>query len=253
MIEHIPQWMMLLFVFFYASVITSFLCLAVDRLPHQLKWREEPDENLTIYSPPSHCNECKTKIRWWGLIPIIGYLLCKGKCLNCNVKISIVYPLSELCCSLTCVIIFWKIQDFQTSLILCSIFLCLFFLSFIDIREQWLPACVTIPLFWSGLVFSYFAEPESKILGACTGFFIMYLSMKIVSHMKKDDVVAGGDIALSCAAGAWLGVDEVMIFLLISSVIFLLYSIPYRFKGTVFVPMGPALSVGFFICLLRVI
>ncbi|MEY9085680.1 prepilin peptidase [Escherichia coli] len=58
---------MLLFVFFYASVITSFLCLAVDRLPHQLKWREEPDENLTIYSPPSHCNECKTKIRWWGL------------------------------------------------------------------------------------------------------------------------------------------------------------------------------------------
>ena len=46
MIEHIPQWMMLLFVFFYASVITSFLCLAVDRLPHQLKWREEADENL---------------------------------------------------------------------------------------------------------------------------------------------------------------------------------------------------------------
>ncbi|CAD6176195.1 prepilin peptidase [Escherichia coli] len=81
----------------------------------------------------------------------------------------------------------------------------------------------------------------------------MYLSMKIVSIVKKDDVVAGGDIALSCATGAWLGVDEVLIFLLISSVIFLIYSIPFRLKGMVFVPMGPALSVGFFICLLRMI
>ena len=94
----------------------------------------------------------------------IGYLLCKGKCLNCNVKTPIVYPLSELCCSLTCVIIFWKIQDFQTSLILCSIFLCLFFLSFIDIREQWLPACVTIPLFCQGLSFLILLNQNQRFL-----------------------------------------------------------------------------------------
>lgn len=94
-----------------------------------------------------------------------------------------------------------------------------------------------------------FASSDDKIFGAFTGFLIMYISMKLVSALRKEDVFAGGDIALATAAGAWLGIDKMPFFLILSSFIFILYSLPARLRGQVFVPMGPALSASFFICL----
>ncbi|EFI3662567.1 prepilin peptidase, partial [Escherichia coli] len=144
---------MLCFVFFYGATITSFLCLAAERLPHQLKWREDADEKINIYLP-SRCDSCNQRISWLYLIPVVGYLLCGGKCKKCGSKVSILYPLAEFFCGLICVSIFYASEDFTKSVIISGVFLTLFFLSLIDIKETWLPACVTIPLFWIGLLFS---------------------------------------------------------------------------------------------------
>ncbi len=241
---------LLLFVFIYASTISSFIWLAVERLPHQLKWVENPEPDITIWSPGSKCNHCGKKIRWHYLIPVLGYFLCKGKCGYCHSKVPLRYPLTEFICGISCVAIFvffgGRVYD---ATIVSLVFLCLVFLALIDLRETWLPACVTYPLFWVGMIIPGFASSNDKIAGAFTGFFIMYISMKLVSAVRREDVFAGGDVALATAAGAWLGIDKMPLFLILSSLIFIFYSLPARFKGQVFVPMGPALSASFFICL----
>ncbi|MGE9075102.1 prepilin peptidase, partial [Escherichia coli] len=110
---------------------------------------------------------------------------------------------------------------------------------------------VTIPLFWCGLLFSPF-EPDaySRILGACFGFLLFWLSMALVSYISKEDLVAGGDIVFSAAVGSWIGMERLPVFILFSSLLFIFYALPWRLKGIRCVPMGPAISVGFFICLL---
>ncbi|EFD0097321.1 prepilin peptidase [Escherichia coli] len=241
---------LLILVFIYATTIASFIWLAVERLPHQLKWVGDPVSDLTIWSPGSKCNHCGEKIRWYYLIPVLGYLLCRGKCVYCLSKVPSRYPLTELFCGICCVIIFIFFRDRMYDAVIVSLlFLCLVFLTLIDLRENWLPACVTYPLFWAGMIIPGFASSDDKIIGAFAGFFIMYVSMKLVSAVRKEDVFAGGDVALATAAGAWLGIDKMPLFLILSSVIFIFYSLPARFRGQVFVPMGPALSVSFFICL----
>lgn len=245
-----PEPLWLCFVFFYAATIASFICLAVERLPHQLKWRDDANSNLTIWSPGSMCNSCGTKIRWLFLIPVLGYFFSKGKCYSCKERIPLIYPLTEALCGGICVAIFYFGNDFYKSSLLCCLFLTLTFLSLIDIKETWLPACVTFPLFWGGLLISPFATDSDRIMGAFSAFCIIYFSMKFVSILKKEDLVAGGDVALATAAGAWLGVSATLLFLGMSSMVFILYSLPFRMKGITFVPMGPALSIGFFLCLL---
>ena len=74
--------------------------------------------------------------------------------------------------------------------------------------------------------------------------------MFLVSVLHKEDLIAGGDIVFATAAGAWLGMDKVLLFIFISAVTFILYSLPYRLKGIRFAPMGPSLSIGFLLCLL---
>lgn len=239
-------------VFFCAATISSFICLAVERLPHQLRWRDEPIENLSIWWPPSHCNNCKKRIGIIGLIPFLGYFLSLGRCHHCGYKIPLLYPLIEFFGGLACVSIFIYSDDLFIGFLISSVFLSLLFLSLIDAKESWLPACVTYPLFWSGLLISPFSSAYEKTVGAFSACFIMYLSMKLVGLIKKRDVFAGGDIALSAAAGAWIGIERVPEFLLVTSFTFITYAIPFRLKDKVFVPMGPAISVGFFLCLILI-
>ncbi|EMW3203333.1 prepilin peptidase [Escherichia coli] len=237
--------------YWFATVVTSFICLAIDRLPHQLKWRDDPIPNLSIYSPPSRCENCHVRIKWYYLIPVFGYFLSAGRCQNCSIKIPVSYPLIELSGGIGSVLLIMIYGVEYKGLVLVGLYLVLIFLSLIDIKETWLPFVVTIPLFWIGLLFSPFdLEPYSRIAGACVGFFLLWFSMTIVSYLNKEDLVAGGDIMFSTAVGAWIGLNKVPEFILFSSVLFVVYALPWRIKGVRCVPMGPAIAVGFFICLL---
>lgn len=227
------------------ATLTSFGCLAVDRLPHQLGWREDPQPDLTLHAPPSRCNACATRIRWLHLIPIVGYLLARGRCPNCGVRVPLIYPLLEAlggagaCAMLAAFGLGWA------GVAAALLFLVLLFLAWMDWNEQWLPAVVTHPLFWSGLLMSPFAPlAGDRIQGAFGGCFLMWGAMKVAGAMRRADVVAGGDIALAAAAGAWLGLTALPLFLLASSLIFMAYAGPLRLKGRVLVPMGPALAAG---------
>ncbi|EED1584154.1 prepilin peptidase, partial [Escherichia coli] len=81
-------------------------------------------------------------------------------------------------------------------------------------------------------------------------FVVTYCSMQLVGFLKNEDVFAGGDIALATAAGAWLGLEQSLFFVIYFSLIFIVYALPFRFFKVIYVPMGPAISLGFFLCLL---
>ncbi|EBR2768880.1 prepilin peptidase [Salmonella enterica] len=249
MSEHI--FVFLFFIFVMNATFVSFICLATERLPHQLGWKDNPKENFTIISPPSSCNHCGKKIHFLYILPVIGYILSKGRCSYCNQQIPIKYPALEFIGGMVGVLIFFIFGFSINTSITNFLFLVLFFLALIDIYEHWIPAVVTYPLFWLGLAFSpYCQDPELRIIGAAVGFYSMYLSMAITSHWKKEDAFAGGDIALVACAGAWLGIGNIPNYLILSSIFFIAYALPLRFKGQKYVPMGPALATGFFICLL---
>lgn len=239
------------YLFFIGCTLGSFIGVVVERLPHQLRWREEYKENWNIVFPRSQCDHCERKIVWYALIPVIGYIISLAKCKYCAKRVSILYPLVEIFCGFLLVYLFIK-HGLTTDFYLISILaLSLFFLAWIDINEQWLPAVVTIPLFWIGLLFSPLCnDPLLRIQGAALGFSLPLFAMWAVSILKKTDVLAGGDIALITVAGAWFGLDKMLTYIIASNICFVLYSLPARIKGNVFLPMGPALVFGFVYCYL---
>lgn len=240
------------FIYWVGSVVASFICLAVDRLPHQLKWRDKPIPHLYIWSPPSFCDACKVRLKWYNLIPFFGYIFSKGKCSSCHTAVSIKYPLIELTVGLLSVVLFIFYGDKQHFIILLCILYILIFLTLIDIQEMWLPSVVTYPLFWAGLLCPFFcSDPIFRIYGAFFCFVVTYFSMQLVGFLKNEDVFAGGDVALATAAGAWLGLEQSIMFIICSSVIFIVYALPFRFFKVMYVPMGPAFSLGLLLCLLQ--
>ncbi|HBA6946222.1 TPA: prepilin peptidase [Escherichia coli] len=240
-----------IYAFVVGATITSFICLAAERLPHQLRWRDEFKRNYTICSPPSSCNECEQRIPFMFLVPLVGYLACGGRCVHCGFKIPIRYPLIELFGGVGTVFCFYYFGIGLLGGEAGCLFLILLFLSIIDIYEHWLPAIVTYPLFWCGLLFSSFCiDLNMRVIGAALGFYTLYCAMFLLSLWKKEDLFAGGDIALATAAGAWLGIENMPMFFMITSLSYIIYGLPMRLKGYRFSPMGPALAIGFMFCLL---
>ncbi|ELD0488098.1 prepilin peptidase [Escherichia coli] len=244
------QMIFMVFSFITGTVVTSFSCLAAERLPHQLKWRDNPKPDYNIIYPPSSCNNCGERIKSLYLIPIVGYFLTKGKCQKCNYIIPLRYPALEFIGGIGCVFILYYFGFDSKGIMAAVLYLVLIFLALIDIYEHWLPAIVTYPVFWIGLIFSPFEYiSEVRVIGAAVSFFVMYMSMVITGFIKKEDVFAGGDVALVTAGGAWIGLYKVPEFILFTAVIFILYAFPMRLKGLKYAPMGPALAIGLMVCL----
>ena len=244
-------WIFVATAFYLGAILSSFACLVVDRLPHQLGWVENPKPDLSIWWPPSQCNSCKRNIPYLHLIPIVGWALAKGRCGYCNAKIPAKYPLLELGVAATATGLAAYTGFTTVGVVTLLLFFVLFFLAWMDWNEAWLPEVVTIPLFWAGLLFSPFVyDSYVQILGAATCFILFAGAFFIVGKLKNEDLMAGGDIAMASAAGAWLGLFQVPFFLFFASVAFIFYALPFRMKGTAMVPMGPALAISFLICML---
>lgn len=247
----LPPALLLAWAWFVGAALTSFGRLAVMRLPHQLGWREDADPSLTLSAPPSRCDGCGHRIRARHLIPVFGWLIAGGRCPDCGMRVSPMHPLIEAAGGAGWVAALAWFGPGGQGWAACVLWQTLLFLAEIDWRETWLPAVVTFPLFWAGLLLSPF-EPsvEARVLGAFCGFLLMWLSMAIVSRARDIDAFSGGDVALAAAAGAWLGFGRMPQFLLLSSLLFILLAWPARRRGQLMVPMGPALAAAFLICLI---
>lgn len=237
-----------LFLFWVGACSASFIGLVVDRLPHQLEWRERPISNLTIWAPRSYCPNCHHTLNVIELTPVLGWLLSQGRCRNCNVNIPWVYPVTEISLGLALASTLWIFDD-PSFILAFSFLLCVtLFLSWIDIKEQWLPAVVTTPLLWIGLLASPFeTDAFMRIVGAAIGGGGLALMFMVTSWIKKIDAYSGGDVALMACGGAWLGVWALFDYALLGSLFMLIYAIPMQTRGNVWIPMGPALCFSFLV------
>lgn len=222
----------------FGLVVGSFLNVCIYRIPR----------NLSIVKPFSFCPNCRENIKPWHNIPVLSYIILRGKCAHCGSKISLRYPIVE---ALNGILWVFAYQKFGVTIELPFV---LFFISalivitFIDMDFQIIPDSLSLPLIFLGTVLSLIphnsAELNSKItdslLGILIGGGILYL-IAIVSRGG----MGGGDIKLNAGVGAYLGWQCSLLTLFVGSFVGAIVGIVILKKtGNRKIPFGPFLSLG---------
>jgi len=220
----------------FSLCIGSFLNVVIFRTPRMMEqeWHQEcqmllhPEQpiidqaKLSLSQPASTCPKCDSSIRWYQNIPIISWILLRGKCGNCQNPISIRYPLIELLtmiCSLTVVMVFGATIQMLFGLIFTWV---LIVLTFIDFDTQQLPDRFTLPLGGLGLAvnsFFLFTSPQIAIWGYVLGFISLWSVATLYKLLRKQDGMGMGDFKLLAALGAWMGAPMLFLIILLSSAV----------------------------------
>ena len=249
----------------FGLLIGSFLNVVIVRLPEMMarsdrkiileaSQQDIPDELLGKYNlltPASHCPQCKSSVRWWMNIPVLSYLLLRGKCATCRTGISLQYPLVELVCAVAGGLAAWRFGNSLQAIAIAGFLWVLITLTVIDLRTQLLPDILTLPLMWAGLLlnsYNFFTSLSAAVWGAAMG----YLSLWLVFHLFKlctgKEGMGYGDFKLLAALGAWLGIGMVLPIIIFSSVSGAVFGIIAIALGrrdvTDKIPFGPYLAAG---------
>jgi len=217
-------------------IVGSFLNVVILRLPARLlhSWRVQSREMLELEEPadetappgivrePSHCPHCKHALGALENIPLVSWLVLRGRCRHCRVPISIQYPLVELLTGVCSAIVVWKFGVGWQAAAGLVLTWTLIALSGIDVRTQLLPDQTTLPLLWLGLLLSLkplFVDSHASLIGAVAG----YLSLRSVYWLFKlttgKEGMGYGDFKLLAALGAWMGPFALLPIVLLSSLI----------------------------------
>lgn len=255
---------------FFSLLIGSFLNVVIYRLPRMMEqnWSEEcriylglkPHtdlEKLNLYLPFSHCPSCKHVIRPWHNIPIISYLLLRGKCAYCKAHISLRYPLVEALTAIVSVYVAWKFGfTWQTlaALLFTWISICLIF---IDLDYHLLPDQLTLLLLWLGLffsLFSIFVNTHDAIIGALVGYLIFAAIQFVFGWLTGKTGMGQGDYKFLAALGAFVGWQMLPLVILLASISGVIFAgthmIIKRHYKSVPLPFGPYLAVAGWVALL---
>ena len=205
----------------YGLAVGSFLNVVIFRLPVILDhlWREraqvtlelQPDTNTETFglvTPRSRCPHCGHQIKAWENIPVISYLLLRGKCSACNTAISIRYPLVELVTVALSVSVAWSFGVSVATLAGLIFIWALIPLALIDYDHQILPDAITLPFLWLGLLvnsYGIFTDLHSAVIGAIAGYLSLWLVYQAFKLLTKKEGMGFGDFKLFAMLGAWLG------------------------------------------------
>jgi len=199
-----------IFFFFIGAAIGSFLNVCIRRIPAK--------ESLVF--PASHCPKCHYSIRYYDNIPIISYLLLRGKCRNCGERISLQYPIVELLTAVITLLLYWKF-GLSLKLLASFVFSCvLIVITFIDLEHMIIPDILSlpgIPVFFLAGVFLMEVPWLEAVLGLLTGGGILLLIAIGYEFIAKREGMGGGDIKLLAMLGAFFGWKSLIFLLLVSS------------------------------------
>lgn len=223
----------------------SFINVVFYRLPIMLQYIDKNEDALNLFFPKSHCTNCKKTIRKIHNIPILGYLLLKGKCFYCKSPISIIYPLIEVftCMIFLIIVIKYGVSIKAFGLMIFASFLMI--LSLIDFKFFILPDQLTLPLLWLGLVVNIneiYTDTSSAILGAVAGYLILYLVFHVFKMIRKKEALGYGDFKLLAAIGAWGGWQILPSVILVASVTGLIFGLCNLAQGK-----GQKIAFGLFL------
>ena len=223
------------------AIVGSFLNVCIYRIP----------SGRSIVFPASHCPTCEHPIKVYDNIPIISYLILRGKCRNCNGRISPVYPAIELLTAVMSVLLFQR-YGLSLGYLFSFLFTCaLIVITFIDLKHQIIPDVITlpgIPLFALAAIFFMNVTFMDSLIGILAGGGFLFLVAFGYQLLTKRDGMGGGDIKLLAMLGGFLGWQSLWFIVMAASLIGAVAGISIMIskgKDTKYaVPFGPFLSIG---------
>ena len=261
-------WFFSSMVFVLGLLVGSFLNVVIHRLPIMMErgWKQEfqsyfqPEQSViddektkeayNLVVPGSTCPKCGHKIKAWENIPVISWLIQRGKCTNCQTTISIRYPTVELITGLLSLVVALHFGYSIACLAALLLTWSLIALTFIDADTMLLPDQITLPLIWAGLLlstFSVFVDPATAIIGAAVGYlslWSLYWGFKLLTGKEG---MGYGDFKLLAALGAWIGWSQLPIVIILSSFVGAFVGIAILgIKGrdkNIPIPFGPYLAI----------
>jgi len=227
----------------------SFFNVCIYRIP-----RKE-----SILFPPSHCVKCGERIKATDLIPVISYIILKGRCRNCKEKISPQYPVVEVLTA-TLFSLLYLIYGYHIGYM---IFLMLFasiliVVTFIDLEHKIIPDVIVLPGMFAGILINItgsllrhdnpFISWSDCMLGILAGGLPLYLVGLIGTLITGREAMGGGDVKLMAMVGAFIGWKLVLLALflgvLLGAVIGVVIKAMSKNQGLTEIPFGPMLSAG---------
>ncbi len=217
----------------------------------------EAAATLSLARPGSHCPHCGHRIRATENIPLLSYLLLRGRCSACQQPISPRYPLVEALTALLSVLVVWRLGLTWEAAAALLLTWGLIALAFIDLDTQLLPDNITLPLLWLGLLISlahWFVGPSEAILGAALAYLFLWTVYQLFKLATGREGMGYGDFKLFAVFGAWLGWQALPLILILSSVVgavigMILLARSGRDRHTP-LPFGPYLAAAGWIALL---
>lgn len=251
-------------------LIGSFLNVVIHRLPKMMHrdWQSQARELLglpaedsgpvfNLVLPHSRCPHCNHQIRAWENIPIVSYLVLRGKCSACKAPISVRYPLIELACGLLSAYVAWHFGFGWAAGAVLVLTWGLLAMSMIDVDHQLLPDALVLPLLWLGLIvnsFGLFASLEDALWGAVAGYLSLWSVYWLFKLITGKEGMGYGDFKLLAMLGAWGGWQILPLTILLSSLVgAVLGVIMLRLRNaetSTPIPFGPYLAIAGWIALL---
>jgi leader peptidase (prepilin peptidase) / N-methyltransferase len=263
--------------FLFSLLIGSFLNVVIHRVPIMLErdWAAQAAEftaaannqpvaensqgdyqRFNLFSPRSRCPKCGHQITALENIPVVSWLVLRGKCSGCKAPISARYPTIELITGLlgALAIAFFGVTWAGLGALIFT--WTLVALTCIDIDTQLLPDNMTLPLLWIGLIFNLFgvfAPLKDAVIGAMLGYLILWSIYWLFKLITGKEGMGYGDFKLLGALGAWFGWQKVPTIILLSSAVGAVIGIGLMIAAKrgkeVPIPFGPYLAGAGFLTL----
>jgi leader peptidase (prepilin peptidase)/N-methyltransferase len=262
----LPASVQIVFAIVFGLVIGSFLSVVAHRLPIMLEraWRQEVSEAIeqpleddglparyNLWLPRSACPHCGHVLRAWENIPVLSYLLLRGRCSACKTPVSARYPLLEIAsaaCAAGALAVFGPSAMALAAFGLCAALLAM---SAIDIDTHLLPDSLTLPLLWAGLIVNFngmFASLHAAVAGAIAGYLVLWVVHWLFKLVRGVEGMGYGDFKLLAALGAWLGWAALPQIVLIAAVAGAVVGLAATWRGRMRfeepLPFGPFLAAG---------
>ncbi|GJI95392.1 type 4 prepilin-like proteins leader peptide-processing enzyme [Duganella caerulea] len=245
----------------FGLLFGSFLNVVIHRLPKMMQresdnycaveaGKDEPHtDRYNLMVPRSACPHCQHQITALENIPVLSYLVLRGKCSNCKAPISARYPAIEMLTAALSAVVVWHFGSGWAGLSGLLFLYLLIAMTFIDFDTQMLPDDLTYPLIWAGLIMNIdgtFVPLRDAVIGAAAGYMALWSVNLLYKLVRHRDGMGYGDFKLLAALGAWMGwamlPSIVLMSSLVGSVIGIVLMIANRRGFDYKIPFGPYLA-----------
>jgi leader peptidase (prepilin peptidase)/N-methyltransferase len=240
MIDDVPAPMLTAFAVAFGALVGSFLNVCIYRLPL----------GKSVVWPASACPHCGRSLSWYENIPVVSWMLLRGRCRTCGAAIGVRYPVIEALTAAMFGLAWWY---YGPGVLLASrlVFGCALIVLFaIDLEHHLLPNVITLPGIAVGFVFSLFAEPGwmASLIGALVGGGALFGVAEVYYRLRHEEGLGMGDVKMLAMVGAFLGWKLTLLTLMLASlsgtVIGLLLIVSGRGGMKYALPFGTFIALG---------